>query len=247
VCAKCNGRLGEVTEAAARPQAPGAVNLIARVFSLEGLLTAAGIAVGLALLSRIPGIGRVFYIVSLATLVAYYFQIISHVGNGKEGLPGPSDTTELGEIVSMTLRGAFCTLLGFLPLLVWYWRGGAAEAKSLGDALFTVGGLLLLGQLYMPAVLVAIVVTESTGAAFYPVAWVKVIARAPLQYLVLVALFVLTAILGFVGERLAAVLVGFVPFVGGVIVAAVGNLLLFMQAAFVGGFLRANADRFGWD
>ncbi len=239
VCAKCGGRLQEPTVLPAPPDFDAA-QLLARPFSVDGLVTAAAIALPGAL-GFIPGFGGLLQLIYYAAVVAYYFQIIGFVGDGGEGLPGPSDAGDTPLALFFTaLRGELCIVVGTAPYLVWHFVG-----HDLGGAPVALG-LLVAGMTYLPAVLIAVVLTGSTLGALYPVAWVQIIARAPRSYALLVGIFTLSIVAFFGITFLAAAAAGFIPVIGTWLVGTVANLLLFAQAALVGGFLRRHAQDFGY-
>jgi hypothetical protein len=92
-----------------------------------------------------------------------------------------------------------------------------------------------------------VTITNSTVGAVWPVAWARIIARAPASYALLVALFVGSIVAWWLGSWAAAATLGRVPLLGGLLVVTVDNLLAFAQAALVGGFLRRNAAALGYD
>jgi hypothetical protein len=248
VCVKCGGRLQEPT---VEPNLPDfdVGDLVRRSLTVDGLITAAALAspilVG-SIFDAVPGLGSFASLMSLVyygTLVGYYFQIVAHIGDGHDGLPGPSDLLgDVGSLLAMSLRGWICALVGTAPYLVWMFvlRDGSGPPDPRTMAL-----TLLLGLAYLPAALVAVVLTSSTLGALYPVAWVQIIARAPRSYLKLVGLFALAGV-AFVALRLLALAFVWMPFVGAYLVAAISTLLWMTQAALVGGFLRRHAHDFGY-
>jgi hypothetical protein len=138
-----------------------------------------------------------------------------------------------------SLRGWICVTVGTAPFLVWHWAlGGRGAATALA--------LLVAGMLYMPAVLIAVVLTGSTLGALYPVAWIQIIRRAPASYARLVALFALSLVAYFCFTVLSQLAAGWIPFLGDMLVGTVANLLLFVQAVIVGAFLRRHAEEFGF-
>ena len=230
VCARCNGPLQAPYQAAARP-AFDLGELLARPFTVDGLLTALALASPLlvgSLLGFVPG-------VSGLCAVAYY----GHPAWNKVALVFGDD---IGSLFKMCVRGWLCVLVGSIPYFVWLHLLRAPDSPI---ELSTVLLLALIGLTYLPAVIVSVVVTNSTLAALYPVAWVQVIARAPLSYLMLVGLFLL-ALVAFATMRLLTVLLAFVPILGPFLVGAISNLLWFLQATIVGGFLRRHAEDFGY-
>jgi hypothetical protein len=248
VCAKCNGPLKEPVISTARPDfALG--DLLARPFSVEGLITAAALASPIFVASifrALPGLGSFAALLSLiyyGTLVGYYFQIIAHIGDDGAGLPGPSDLVDdAPSLFMMSLRGWICVLVGSAPYLIWmFWLRDQNVPPDPRVMVLT----LLVGLTYVPAVLVTVVLTNSTLGALYPVAWVQVIARAPRSYAQLVGLFLL-ALVAFAVANLLSVALAVVPIVGGYLAATLSTLLWMAQAALVGGFLRRHAQDFGY-
>ncbi|HZS36689.1 MAG TPA: hypothetical protein VFF06_07685 [Polyangia bacterium] len=244
-CARCAAKVREPTPGAAVPAGERWGATLLRPFSVEALLTALAIAVP-AWLSWIPGIGRALALLTFAATVSYYFQIIDHVGRGRPGMPEPSGGVESwSDVVSLTWRGVLCIFVGFAPFLYWYWFDARLSPGAPNP--LTGLSLLLAGQTYMPAAILCVVLTDSNVGAVWPPAWIQIVARAPLSYLALVGLYLASIIAGFY-LRLLFVLGGMaIPVVGSLLVGAAGNVLLFMQAAVVGGFLRRNAEHFGYD
>jgi len=239
LCTRCSAPLGEPA-AAGPPAPPDYAQLVRRPFTVDGLITATAIALFIAL-GWVPGFGDLLKLAGYAALVAYYFQIIAFVGDGGDGLPGPADAGDTPVAMLKTvLRGWLCIIVGTAPYLVWHLAGHDAGGKPVALA------LLVAGMTYLPAVLIAVVLTGSTLGALYPIAWAQIIARAPASYARLVGIFALS-IVAFAGVTLVASLAaGFIPLVGSWIVGVIENLLLFAQAALVGGFLRRHAHDFGY-
>jgi hypothetical protein len=243
VCAMCKAPLGDVRQIFR--SAPPTRDLLLRVFSAEGLITAVGLGWLAALLGWMPGIGHYAELACDAALVAYYFQIIQHIGEGKPGLPGPSDAVHsMGEIWKQTIRGWMCVFAASLPFLVWN------NIIHDGDEIYSPPlalALIAFGLTYLPAAIVCVVLTQSTFGAIYPVAWLQVIRRAPKSYGELLLLFLISLgalwLLGFAG----GLAVGWIPLVGGVLVRTAVYLALFAQAALVGGFLMRHAPDFGFE
>ena len=80
-CAHCDGLL----KPAGTPVAPPLEELrelFGRVFSVDGLLTAFALAIP-AWMGALPMVGRIFRVIYLAALAAYYFKIVDHIGRGR--------------------------------------------------------------------------------------------------------------------------------------------------------------------
>ena len=244
VCVKCNAPLQ--LPHAAPPPSFDLAELLRRPFGSDGLITAVALASPVllgSLLTFVPGVPGLCLLAYYGSVIGYYFQIIAHIGDGKPGLPGPSDLgDDVASLLKMCARGWLCVLVGSSPYFIWLYLLRTPDTPI---ALSTVMLVALLGLSYLPAVIVSVVVTDSTLAALYPVIWIKVIARAPRSYLTLVGLFLL-ALLAFVVMRLVTLALASVLIVGPFLVAALSNLLVFVQAAVVGGFLRRHAEDFGY-
>jgi hypothetical protein len=241
VCSACKAPLGPVTTRF-RPS-PSLASLLSRPLSLEGLITAAAICLLDAALGWMPGIGRFIHLACSAALVAYYFQIIAHIGEDKPGLPGPSDTVEdFGEMRRQTLRGWVCVFAALLPFIIWsrFLHDGAVPSQ------LTAFLLVALGLTYLPAAIVCVVLTASSWGALYPVAWIQVITRAPGSYLRLVGLFLISLVALGLLSAAGNMFLGWIPFVGTFVVETLLALALFAQASLVGGFLLRHAEDFGY-
>lgn len=246
VCAKCNAPLVAPSAIVARPDYD-AVELARRALTFESAISAAGLALPLLVsgfVSWIPGMGWFTLLMALVyygTLVGYYFQIIAYVGEGRAGLPGPSDLLDdHWSLLWMSLRGGLCLFVAAVPYAAAYTLLPSPPGPPATLLLFA------LGLVYLPAALVSVVLTDSTLGALYPVAWLQVISRAPASYLRLVALFWATLAAFALFNRLLAPLLTGVPIAGQFLAAFAANLLWFAQACLVGGFLRRHASDFDY-
>ena len=164
-----------------------------RVFSMEGLTT----SIAFAAFYAIGRLSPAFSVLSLSALVGYYFLIVRHVGNDGAGLPGASDSVDdWTSTLGSALRGLLCAGIGFVPLAFYVLYGPVVL-----DHLVMVV-LVVVGQLYVPAALLAVVISDNALAAAYPVAWVRLISRSPGRYL------------GFTAAWIASVVGAFGLFVG---------------------------------
>ena len=221
-----------------------------RVATREGIATSLAFAACFAL-SRWMPIFVVFYI---AALVSYYFAIIQHVGEGDPGMPGPSDASDdWSETLAQVMRGLLCLIAGSLPLLVYF-----ISERDLPSPAITLA-LLFVGQLYLPAAILAATLTNTTLVIMWPPAWVAVIRRAPAHYArftllwfasVLAIVCVVIATSPIVDGALTLAETTETPLatygVGAFIASAIWNLVGFAQAILVGLFLRQNRDALGW-
>ncbi len=205
-----------------------------RLSSLEGLSTIGAMGLFYALLS----FSRLAIVLYLSTLVIYYFAIVRHVGEGKDGMPGPSDD-ELGRTISFAFRGVFCAAIAFAPVLAY------VGLSDKGDPA-TLIALILLGQTYLPAAVIAIALSDSTLAALWPVAWIKVISRAPSSYLRFLALWLGSFAAG-IGLHVVTIEILDYNVIGFFAQAALWTGFWFAQAVLVGHYLRENRSAYGWD
>ncbi len=227
------------------------VDAVRRVRSVEGISTALAFAACFMLSRWMP----VFVALYVAALVGYYFTIVEHVGGCETGLPGPSDAVDdLGQILEQIVRGFVCLLAGALPLLGYFIATHDLPSPALGVV------LAALGQLYMPAALLSITLTNRALAGLWPVAWVAVIRRAPAHYARFAMLWLGSVTVG-IGIALSTrwLVDGSLDLrettttplaslgVGALVASVIWNLFWFAQAVLVGLFLRQHRDAFGWD
>lgn len=242
LCPVCKAPLGPITQRQ-RP-APALADLLTRPLCVEGLITAGALGWLAAAFGWMPGIGAFVNFACYAALVAYYFQIIAHVGDGKPGLPGPSDALhDMAEMWRQTLRGWICVFAATLPFVVWNFILHDGDQLASPPIAFL---LLALGLLYLPAAIVCVVLTDSTYGALYPIAWVQVVKRAPASYARLCGLFILSLVLLWLLATVGDMALGWIPLVGRFAVRVLVELALFAQAALVGGFLLRHAEDFGY-
>jgi hypothetical protein len=207
-----------------------------RLFTMEGLTTSAAIAVVYALAAYSWPLLLIYF----SALASYYFVIVRHVGDGKDGMPGPTDTVDdWTETVSFAIRGVLCALVGFAPVILYLVYGSSVDH-------ITVLGLLAIGQLYMPAAILAVAVSNSTFGAIWPVAWVQIISRAPDRYARFAFVWLGSVIAGF-GLSLATAILLPPNIIGAYGAGLVWCLYWFGQAVLVGHFLQQNRSRFGWN
>ncbi|MCW5806884.1 MAG: hypothetical protein KIT31_31285 [Deltaproteobacteria bacterium] len=231
-CAEC----GHEARAAAPIHDRGVLaDVLDRVVSVEGITTSTAFAICYAMSYYL----FVFDLIYVGTLVAYYFTVVHHVGGNHAGLPAPSDATvDWMDHIGSAVRGLACCAVAALPLIVY-----ASVTKRLPSTHTTVF-LLVLGQLVVPAAVLAVAFGNSTLDAVWPGAWIAVIARAPSAYVQFLGLWFIAVAIGIVVTIVLAPLGG--P-LGMFITASVMNLYWFGHAVTVGDFIRRNAAAFGWD
>jgi len=225
---------------------------LGRVRSMEGLTTAAAFAIGFGL-SRYIGILLFAYV---AAVVGYYFHIVRYVGDGHAGMPGPSDAVDSwGETFLTALTGLLCVLVGVLPQLI-YLIAYHDQPDSLAGRL----ALAVIGQLYMPAALLAATLTNRPLAVAWPPAWIAIISRSPIRYARFAALWVASvAVIIAVIAVTAPIVDGSMSLemtrtaplatwgIGAAVAAFIWNVVIFGQAVLVGLYLRENRHELGFE
>ena len=210
-------------------------DIFRRVGSVEGLTTAAAFAVVYALSYWFWLVFFVFY----GVLVAYYFTIVHHVGAKGDGLPSPSDANvDWNDLFVYAVRGFFCSVIGAAPLIIY------VTVEKRVPSLETTGLLLLAGQLYMPAAVLAVAFSNSFLGAIWPIAWIRIVARAPAAYVRFLGLWFITVA---VGIGVSMVTSPFTGFLGMFLAGVISNLYWFSHAVVVGSYIRDNAEAYGWD
>jgi hypothetical protein len=226
-------------------------DLFRRLFSADCLITACilgAIGVVVSFLSLGIGPGPIMVkLIYLSLIVGYYFNVIHHVGAGSPGMPGPSDATDdLGTMFARARRGIVCIWVGMVPFLIWLF--GFHHVDALETEVSRAVLMIVIGQLYMPAVILSVTFGDHTANALWPPAWIEIIARAPGSYAIFSLIWLFTV---FVGGTVVAILQAtvmvLVPIAGIAIANTIAMLFWFAQAILVGQFIRRNAAAFGWD
>jgi hypothetical protein len=240
-CKACDGVLAPYHVERVLEGREDLVDLLRRPFSREGAFA--------ALCCAVPGALPIRSLAwaGTAAVWAYYFVIVRHLGDSRDGFPGPTAAGDLGELKTAAGQGLAVWLISFLPRAAYVAASGF-DATDLGawtalDIDLPANPVwTLLPMLYVPAAVIAVALGRSAVNAFWPVAWARVVAAAPGQYARLVALFALCAVAQW-GARLAGgPTVGLVPVLGPLAVGTASNLALFAQAAFAGGYVRRNSE-----
>ena len=244
-CSRC----GSVLRPARRTLAPPMVELrelVKRPFSAEGLLTAGALAVPATLAWVQSGhIALVFRAIYMATLSGYYFQTVDHVGRGAAGLPFSADSVfDKASMLKALSRGLVCFGIGFGPML--FWRTAVPDVSPLADLVSSLVWLLA-GLVWMPAVVISTVLGNGALAGAWPINWVRVIRSAPVSYARFTGLFVGTVVAGLGLFAALHETIGRIPVLGDFLAGMALTLAAILQAVIIGGFLRRNAEEFGYD
>jgi hypothetical protein len=234
-CGHCDGVLRPLLIERV-PTAPEQLrDLLSRPFSAPGLTVALVVALFGALSDMpLPVIDLAMGLVALIALCGTWFNAVDHVARGKPGFPAP---VEVDGWATRTLaaRGLVCLLVVTTPFGLWLAASRGAEGVTeLLDARPLTACLLgALALVWLTAALLAVLASISGLAAFWPPALVVVVARAPRLYLALLARIVLTSVVAL----LAAHLTGAIPYLSRFLASGLVSLILFAQAALVGGFV----------
>ena len=207
---------------------------VQRVASMEGITTALGFAVCFMVSRWMP----IFIAAYAAAFVGYYFTIIAHVGTCEAGLPGPSDAVDdLSQILDQVMRGVVCLIAATLPLLLWF--AAKHDAPSPELALL----LIVVGQLYLPAALLSITLSNKALAALWPPSWFAVVRRSPAAYARFAGVWMVSVVIGIAIVEATRPLTAFA--LGALVAGTIWNLFGFAQASLVGLYLRQRDDAFG--
>jgi hypothetical protein len=210
--------------------------LARRTFTSEG----ASAALACAIPSVIPSVGGW---ISSAAVAAAYFIIVDHVGRSRDGFPMLTEGVgDIDELRSAAIKGVAVAGVAFAPLAI-YTSGSVLKPSDLLDSPISLL-LILLPLLYMPAAILALVVTRSPLGALWPVAWFRIVSGAPSLYAELVGLFAVSAIAWWLCNVSIVAVFGTIPLIGTLLAGAISNMLLFTQACFVGEFLRRSGHTF---
>lgn len=210
--------------------------ILTRPFTRDGLLTAAAFTVP-HLLSGLRLVGIAFFFLYLAVLSAYFFRVVDHVGQARGGLPfSEEDTMDRWQTGAAFVRGAI--VFGVVSTPLYFAR--------LSEQAWLVPVALAWAIAVLPAAALAVAVSRSSWAAFWPPLWARVIALAPGPYLGLVGLVVALGAVTFAVFFGALVTVAGVTFVGSFTLAFVVNLGVMMQACALGAFLSRHATVLGY-
>ena len=145
-----------------------------------------------------------------------------------------------GELRSFAIGGLFCALLGLAPLIAFSYVATEALTPR------TVLALLIVGQLYMPAIVLSIAVTNTAWSAIWIPTWIRVVARAPGPYVRFVGMWIVSIAIA-LGISMMTAGMGDRSWITDSIVAFVWTLFWIFQASLVGEYIRSNAEAFGWD
>jgi hypothetical protein len=181
-------------------------------------------------------------LVAHLALLATYFNVIDHVGRGKAGFPAPHEADGLPPSTLMA-RGLLCMMILCIPFALWLASTRVTDDLGALSAArpFTAVLLGLLALAWLTAGLLAMLVTVSGLAAFWPPALVRVVALDVASYGRLLALMVATT----TAISLVRWLFGLLPsvaFLSTFLLTAATAVAVFAQATLVGGFVHRHRE-----
>ncbi|HOX54838.1 MAG: hypothetical protein PHI86_01680 [Candidatus Omnitrophica bacterium] len=143
--------------------------------------------------------------------------------------PGMNDWTELifGRLFLIILAAVVC----FVPSVIYLFKAQQADAVFLA--------LIVLGQFIYPMMFLIIAMTGKF-VAFNPFLIANSILKAPLQYLIIVALFFAAA---YVSRTIKMLLIG-LPILGFFISDLISFYIMLIQMRLLGIFYRCNEENF---
>ncbi|PRQ08437.1 hypothetical protein [Enhygromyxa salina] len=222
----------ELQRTAAQPNAPAHVTMrddLSRVLSTDAMVSAVALTLPLLLMFLGALLGLVGLIVHYAALAGAFFVILDHCAEGRPGLPHG-----LGDNLFRSFgRGLMVTLVGLLPpVLAAYYLGtwGLVLAAA------------ILGVMLVPAAALAVYASQSGLAAIAPHLWLRIVARIPMEYLKVAALYVALLVGMACWNATAGVWLGLL---GAFIRGPVGCLFVFAMATSLGGVVYRNRADLG--
>jgi hypothetical protein len=242
-CTRCDGVLRPLNVQVVAPAPAEARASLERLLTPTGFVTVGAIAaIGGMSDIPVPLVDLLIGLVAQLALAATWFNLVDHVGSGKPGFPAPVEAAgwPFGTLV---VRGLLCVLVVCTPFGIWlgFDRGAEGVGELLAKHPFAAAGLGLFTLAWLTAAVLAMLVTTSGLAAFWPPALVRVVALDARRYLRLLALILgSTAAIALV--RVVLGLAGRVPFLSTLVVSAVTAMALFAQATLVGAFVHRNRE-----
>lgn len=242
-CTRCDGVLRPLNVQVLVPAPAQARASLRRLFTPMGLVSAAAIGV-IAGMSDIPIpiVDLIIGFTATLALAGTYFNLVDHVGSGKPGFPAPVEVAGW-PFATLAVRGLLCVLVVCTPFGIWLGvdRGAEGVGELVAKHPVMGAGLGLFTLAWLTAALLAMLVTVSGLAAFWPPALARVVALDPQRYLRLLALMIgSTAAIALV--RFLVGSAGRVPFLSTLVVSALTAMALFGQATLVGAFVHRHRE-----
>jgi hypothetical protein len=243
-CTRCDGVLRPLNVRVVAPARAEASASLRRLFTPTGLVTVGAVALVTAMSDvPVPLVGLLIGVVGQLGLAGTYFSLVDHVGSGKVGFPAPVEA-DGWPFSTLVVRGMLCLLIVCTPFGMWLGLAGATDdvGALVAARPFTAVVLGLVTVAWLTAGLLAMLVTVSGLAAFWPPALVRAAALDWPGYLRLSGMMV-GSTLGIALVRLVlARLLGHVPFLSTLVLTAATALALFAQATLVGAFVHRHRE-----
>lgn len=217
----------------ARASSRGLGDALARVASPATVLVAVGAALPRLLVPIGPG---AMWMVASGMLAAVaYAMLADHVAHDRPGTPPFRGDDGVLALRRGSRAGLVLFALGVLPFVTAVALGAASDPSLAGTDVLAA---MLATTLYMPSAIVAVTITGSPLAAFWPLSWIRVIAAGPLAYLGLLATYAATVTLAWASALAVERALAPSPALASFLAGAAANLAWLAQAALVGSFVR---------
>jgi hypothetical protein len=197
---------------------------------------------GLALLGFIPIVGRFAPLASTLIMVS----IIRSSAEGKLKMP-MVDTSHFGEMIRISLRVLFVTIVALLPAIVFggfLFAGVASKTMSLPIALIGTAIALAVSAIYYPACLATVAVWDNVLSSLNPAYVFKVIKIIGADYFVVIAAYFAAS---FGTALLQSPVIGLIPIVGTLFKAMVSYWVMFYASHLLGYAIYRHAPELGWE
>jgi hypothetical protein len=207
------------------------------------IVTGAVFSLLLGFLQHVPVVGIAVAVFAAGFFAGFYLDIVSTTMVGDDHVPDwPSFTEFMDDIVVPLLRVIGLVLISFGPLMglaIWF---ASTLPESSPQVWWAVGGAMLVGVFYFPMAVLGSCVYGNLFGAMPHVVLPGMWRAMPLYLLAVPGLAVAVGVCGAAEE-----FGGRIPFVGGLVAAAVALYSMMMQGRLIGLIYRAKREELGWE